>query len=71
MAKARYRVGDRIVTQLYGAGRVLTYYRDRNIGWVYHIRLDHLDRDWKREIQLVEEAMKPEPAVVQLARLAR
>ena len=73
-----FEIGDRVQTALYGAGRIEYWWRDQNIGWTYHVKLDevrpdgyaHADGDDKL-ITLVQSAMDLIAVVDQLGDLAR
>lgn len=70
----RFKIGDRVATVFYGPGKILTYYRDRYIGWTYMIQLDNkpnLANLASNEIWLVEDVLELEPAVVQLANVVQ
>jgi len=70
---ARFKIGDRVVTYLYGAAVIEFFYLDQNIGWSYQLLLDLpiTAPFFEERITLVEEALWPEPAIDRLARLAR
>lgn len=71
---ARFKIDDRVATVLYGPGKILTYYRDRNIGWTYKVQIDNkpnLANLASNEIWQIEAVLELEPAVVQLANVVR
>ena len=65
MSGARFRPGDRVETANYGRAEVVYYYRDRNLGWTYTVRVERDDL----VLLLVEEVLAEIPAVVRLAEL--
>lgn len=68
---AGFKVGELALTSLYGRAEVLTYWRDRNLGWVYRLRCEDLHGmlDNSSICALVESALLPVPVVDLLAEL--
>jgi hypothetical protein len=72
---ARFKIGQRVQTALYGRALIESYYRDRNTSWTYTLLLDEPLRSYVAKlrdgyIRLVEAAIVEIPAVVLLAELA-